>query len=104
MKDYAKIWVVVAPLVDPGLKGCAKVVKEGTLSRCHTEADGAVQVPHSPYYMRKIRLGELKQVEGPHAVAAVDMPSAARTMEDTPVNPFDQAERPKKKKAKGASR
>jgi len=62
MKKQKTIWVEVVKI-----PGGGRVIKEGTIGRYHTEADGAFEVLASAYYLRKILHGELRQVSAPRA-------------------------------------
>lgn len=51
--------VYVASLSDPALLGKARVAREGSTTRFHTEADGVFEVPRTAHYLRRIQRGEL---------------------------------------------
>ena len=53
-----KVLVRAAPINDDGLSGMARVPKENTVRRYITE-DCPVLVDLTPYYLRKIALGDL---------------------------------------------
>lgn len=57
-----KVLVKAAPLADPALKGKARVPKEGTVNRWITELE-PVEVELTPYYVRRLRTGDLVQVQ-----------------------------------------
>lgn len=59
MKEPKQLMVRVPPLADPALKGKHRVLREGSKRRHHTEDDGDFAVPPSPYYLRRLHLGEL---------------------------------------------
>jgi hypothetical protein len=59
-KEEKTIRVRVVPL-----EGGAKVVKENTVGRYHTEADGVFEVPDNAYYNRKLSHGELERAAAP---------------------------------------
>lgn len=45
------------------INGNAKVTKEGTLGRYHTEADGTFEVPPTAYYHRALMRKEIELVD-----------------------------------------
>jgi len=58
-----RIWVFATPLIDPALKGRARVVRENTTNRYILEGRANVeQVFLTSYYQRLINSGELTMV------------------------------------------
>lgn len=78
------MWVKAATLADPGLKGKNRCLREGSRKRYITEHE-AVEVPASPYYLRKVRLGDLEQVAkpSPKTKPAKSKPAARSEQEST---------------------
>jgi len=68
MKRLQRVWVVVAPLADPGLAGKAKVCREHTTNRFIVEGEPE-QIILSSYYQRKINNRELLVVASPVTAA-----------------------------------
>lgn len=77
------MWVKAAPLKDPALAGKARVYKKGGHLRMIDEST-PLEVPRNdPYYIRKMRLGELIEAEPPRPSAPPPR-GAARPMIDKP--------------------